>query len=333
MNLLVLGGTIFLGRHIVEAAVTRGHAVTLFNRGRHNPQLFPDVEKLQGDRNDDLAALRGRRFDTTIDTSGYRPEQMRTAAETVRDTIAHYMFISTISVYRAFPPDTAFDEFAPTADGTQGYGPLKARCEEVLESILPARVAHVRPGLIVGPHDPTERFTYWTRRVARGGAILAPGRPERPVQFVDVRDLAEWCVRLAEIRCAGVFNAVGPAATMTMMQLLQDCRTAVNSNARFVWIPDETLISGGVVPWTELPLWIPERDPHAGGMLLADNSRAVAAGLTFRPTIQTILATLEWDHRHGSDSADGSLRVSPINATREAELLAVHTRTSSQNSN
>jgi 2'-hydroxyisoflavone reductase len=332
MNLLVLGGTIFLGRHIVEAAVTRGHAVTLFNRGRHNPELFPDVEKLQGDRNGDLAALRRRRFDAIIDTSGYTPEQMRTAAETVRDTIAHYTFISTISVYRDFPPYTACDEFAPTADGTQGYGPLKARCEEVLESILPARVAHVRPGLIVGPHDPTERFTYWTRRVARGGAILAPGRPERPVQFVDVRDLAGWCVRLAEIRGAGVFNAVGPAATMTMMQLLQDCRTAANSNARFVWIPDETLISCGVVPWTELPLWIPERDPHAGGMLLADNRRAVAAGLTFRPTIQTILATLEWDHRHDGDSADGSIRVTPINATREAELLAVHARTSSQNS-
>jgi nucleoside-diphosphate-sugar epimerase len=306
----------------VAAALARGHEVLLFNRGRRNPDLFPGIEKLRGNRDSDLSALRGRRFDAVIDPSGYRPEQVRAVTDALGGTIAHYTFISSISVYREFPPHCSFDEDAPLAEGDQGYGALKARCEEVLERILPGRVARVRSGLIAGPHDPTDRFTYWPRRVGRGGNVLAPGRPERPVQLVDVRDLAEWCVRLAEHRCAGVFNAVGPRSTLTMGRLLEDCAALTGGCVRFMWVPDEHLVAAGVKPWTELPLWMPEGDSQVGGMLLADNRRAVAAGLTFRPLVDTIRATLEWDRREGAAGHDLPIRVTPIAPEREAELLA-----------
>ena len=278
---------------------------------------------MHGDRDGDLSALRERRFDTVIDTSAFRPEQVRATAEALGGVISHYTFVSTISVYREFPPGQGFDETTLIAQGDDGYGALKARCEEVLQSALPSRVVHVRPGLIVGPHDPTDRFTYWPRRIARGGEVLAPGRPHRPVQIIDVRDLAEWCVRLAEQRCTGVFNAVGPASTMTMLQVLEHCRAVAKSDARFVWIADEKLVSDGVEPWTELPLWIPELDSHFGGMLLADNCRALAGGLTFRPIVETIQATLEWDR--GQDSRLGApIHITSIGPKREAELLARH---------
>lgn len=322
VRVLVLGGTLFLGRHIVEAALARGHEVILFNRGRRNPHLFPKIEKLHGDRDGDLSALRDRRFDAVIDPSGYRPEQVLAVADVLGDTIAHYTFISSISAYREFPPHRSFDEDAPLAEGEDGYGALKARCEEALEGRLPGRVARVRPGLIVGPHDPTDRFTYWPRRVARGGKVLAPGRAERPIQVVDVRDLAEWCVRLAEQCRAGVFNAVGPAATLTMGRLLEECTGATESIARFMWVPDESLLAAGVTPWTELPLWIPERDSQVGGMLLADNRRAVAAGLMFRSLTDTIRATIEWDRDERVAESDLPNRVTLMAPEREAELLA-----------
>ena len=322
MRILVLGGTLFLGRHIVEAALARGHDVVLFNRGQCNSHLFPQLEKLRGDRDRDLVALRGGRFDAVVDTSGYRPEQMRAVTRILSEAVAHYTFISSISVYREFPPHRSFDEHAPLAEGDQGYGALKARCEEVLEEVLPGRVARVRPGLIVGPHDPTDRFTYWPRRVGRGGSVLAPGRPERPVQIVDVRDLADWCVRLAEDHRVGVFNAVGPRATLTMGRLLEDCAAVAETIARFIWVPDEDLLAAGVKPWTELPLWVPESDSRVGGMLLADNRRAVAAGLNFRPLADTIRATAQWDRREGAAGHDLPIRVTPIASEREAKLLA-----------
>lgn len=324
MRLLVLGGTLFFGRHVVEAALARGHEVVLLNRGRRNPQLFSQIERLRGDRDGDLSALRGRTFDAVIDPSGYKPEQVRAVTEVLGGSIAHYTFISSISVYRQFPPHRSFDEDAALAEGDQGYGALKARCEEALEETLPGRVARVRPGLIVGPHDPTDRFTYWPRRVARGGNVLAPGRPGRPVQFVDVRDLAEWCLRLAEHHRVGVFNAVGPRSTETMGRLLDDCAAVAKSHVRFTWVPDQDLLAAGVKPWTELPLWIPESDSEVGGMLLADNRRAVAAGLTFRPITDTIRATLMWDRREGAPGNDASIRVTPIAPEREVELLAAH---------
>ena len=322
VRVLVLGGTLFLGRHIVEAALARGHEVVLFNRGRRNPHLFPQIEKLRGDRDGDVAALRGRRFEAVIDPSGYRPEQVRAVTDVLGGAMAHYIFISSISAYREFPPHRLFDEDAPLAQGDQGYGALKARCEETLEETIPSRVARVRPGLIVGPHDPTDRFTYWPRRVGRGGNVLAPGRPDRPVQLVDVRDLSEWCVRLAEHQRVGVFNAVGPGSTLTMGRLLEDCAAVTGNLTHFTWVSDDGLLAASVKPWTELPLWIPENDPRVGGMLLADNRRAVAAGLTFRPLTDTISATIEWYRREGAAGPDLPIRVTPIAPEREAELLA-----------
>jgi 2'-hydroxyisoflavone reductase len=293
--------------------------VTLFNRGRQNAHLFPELEKLRGDRDGNLTALVGRHFDAVIDLSGYTPTQVSATAAAV-DT-GYCLFASTITAHRAYPPGRTYDEDAPVHEGAEGYGPLKARAEEAIEAALPGRVCRMRPGLVVGPYDPTERFTYWPRRVAQGGDVLAPGRPERPVQFIDARDLADWCVRLVEARRLGVFNAVGPASTLTMAQLLDACRAVTGSDARFHWLPDATLVNAGVARWTELPLWIPEDEPRVGGMLLADNRRAVAAGLTFRPLADTIRATLEWDRTEGAQPTERPIRATTMTPEREAELL------------
>lgn len=321
MKILVLGGTVFLGPHVVSAALDRGHTVTLFNRGVHGRDMFPEVERVPGDRNTDLSALRGRRFDAVIDTSGYLPAQVRRAADTLAAGVDHYVFISSISAYAGFPPHTTFDERAAIAEGDEGYGANKARCEDVLEAAFPGRATRIRPGLIVGPRDPTDRFTYWPRRVAAGGRVLAPGRPDRPVQFLDVRSLAEWCVHVAEHRTAGVFNAVGPAARVTMRDVLDECRRALASDADFVWLSDAELLSAGVQPWTDLPLWIPEEDPDHGGMLLASNAAAITAGLAFRPLAETILETFEWDSREGAHAEALPIRVTPLDRAKEAELL------------
>ncbi|WP_295642749.1 NAD-dependent epimerase/dehydratase family protein [uncultured Methylibium sp.] len=320
MKLLVLGGTAFLGRHVVEAALAAGHAPTLFNRGRRAPGLFPALRTLVGDRNGDAAALRGQRFDAVIDLSGYTPRHVATVLDALgTDAIGHYVFVSSISVCRAFPPGCAYDEAAPVADGHEGYGPLKARSEEALAAALPGRLSCVRPGLIVGPHDPTGRFTYWPRRVARGGAVLAPGRPGRPVQWIDARDLAAWCVQLAERRQGGVFHAVGPREVLTMLELLETCRDVANSDARWVWRSDAELRADGVAPWTGLPLWLPEDDADFGGMLLARCERALQAGLRLRPLADTVRATLDWDRARDPPVVG---EVETLSAGREAELLA-----------
>jgi 2'-hydroxyisoflavone reductase len=179
----------------------------------------------------------------------------------------------------------------------------------------------VRPGLIVGPHDQTDRFAYWPRRIAQGGEVLAPGRPERPIQFIDARDLADWCVRLSEGRRTGYFNAVGPQSLLTMQQFLEACRSTVGCDARFDWVSDEELIAAGAPAWTELPLWIPENDEESGGLFLGDNKKAIAAGLTYRPILDTIKETLEWDVREGGPP-DSPIRVTPISRKREASILA-----------
>ena len=318
MNLLVLGGTIFLGRHVVEAALARGHAVTLLNRGRHGAALFPQVERLVGDRDGDMSALDGRRFDGVIDCSGYTPRQVARSAAALGERAGHTVFVSTISAYAGFAPDVVYDETAPLAAGFEGYGALKARAEEALLAAGPDRATIVRPGLIVGPHDPTGRFTYWPRRVARGGEVLAPGRPERPVQFIDARDLAAWCVTLAETRTAGAFNAVGPR--LAMRELLADCQAVAGGDARFTWMPDAALLALGVAPWTGLPLWLPETDPAFGGMLLANLARARAAGLRTRDARATIADTLAWIP--DADDLAAARAVAALTPEREAECLA-----------
>ncbi len=301
MKLLVLGGTVFLGRHVVEAALAAGCDVTLLNRGNREPAFAKPVEALRGDRDSDLSILCGRHFDAVIDCSGYTPQQLQRSADALRDQVAHYVFVSTISVYARFAPGLAYDETAKLTTSSEGYGGAKARAEAVIEAALPGRVTCVRPGLIVGPHDPTGRFTYWPLRMARGGAVLAPGRPHRPVQFIDVRDLAAWCVRLAMRRTAGVVHGVGPIGTMAELldASIHDC----GSDARLVWCSDADLLRANVAPWTGMPLWIPEADADHGGMLLASNQRAMAAGLTTRAWIDTVRDTLAWARTAGPAAA------------------------------
>ena len=303
MKLLVLGGTLFLGRHLVEAALARGHEVTLFNRGTTNPELFPQVEKLRGDRDGNLAALTGRQWDAALDVAGYVPRLVRASAALLADAVRHYTFISTISVYADYkvrgigedaPVGRLDDETVEEVTGGT-YGPLKALCEGAAEAALPGRVLTIRPGLIVGPHDPTDRFTYWPYRVAQGGDVLAPGRPERPVQFVDARDLAEWNLRMAASRRAGVYNATGPDDELTMGRLLEECKAVSGSDARFVWVDEAFLLEREVGPWMELPLWIPETQTEMAGFMRVSCKRAIADGLTFRPLSETIQATLDWN--------------------------------------
>jgi 2'-hydroxyisoflavone reductase len=297
MRLLVLGGTKFLGRAVVERALERGDEVTLFNRGQTNPDLFPEVERLRGDRDGDLAALEGRSWDAVVDPSGYVPRVVRASAERLaRNGVGYYVFVSSISAYADL--SLPVDESSPLAtladptseDVAEHYGALKALCERVVGDVFPGRSASVRAGLIVGPHDPTGRFTYWPHRIARGGEVLVPGRPERRVQFIDVRDLASWMLSLAERRVDGVFNATGPVPAVTMRELVETCRAVSGSDATFTWVADEFLLERDVGEWMELPLWI--AGPEYRHLLDVDVSRAVAAGLTFRPLEQTVAGTL-----------------------------------------
>ena len=337
MKLLILGGTVFLGRHLVEAALARGHEVTLFNRGRHDSGLFPEVEKLRGDRTKDLSALRGRRWDAVIDTSGYVPKVVRASARLLAGAVEHYTFISSQSVYSNFDAP-GVDESAPvqtltieqvreaelieptnpTVAVNYGgmYGGLKALCEQAVEEEMSGRALGIRAGLIVGPYDYSDRFTYWVRRVARGGEVLAPGNPERPVQIIDARDLAEWIVRMMEGRRTGIFNATGPDYKLTMRRMLEDCRSASGSRAHFVWVDDQFLKEAEVAGWSEVPLWLPE-EHHIANFFSVDCSKARAAGLTFRPLTETIRATLAWD---ATRPQEVELR-NGLKREREVELL------------
>jgi 2'-hydroxyisoflavone reductase len=353
MKCLVLGGTLFLGRHVVEAALARGHEVAILNRGRTDPGPMPAlarVERLVGDRDGDLSVLHGRAFDAVIDCTGYTAGQMRRVAGALgagdaapaaaggavagpahEASLPHYVFVSSISVCASFPPGRDFDEDAPLAVGDEGYGANKARAEEAIVAALPGRVAVVRPGLVVGPFDPTGRFSYWPLRVARGGRVLAPGPREREVQVIDARDLAAWCVHLAEHRTTGTFNAVGPR--FSMGALLEACRAAAieaavaqaDDAARqaardlvFAWRTDAELLAADVAPWTGLPLWLPADDAAFGGMLRARNDRALAAGLAPRPIAETIRDTLAWARSPGAATPK---QVATLAPAREAQIV------------
>ena len=325
MNLLILGGTVFLGRHLVDAALARGHTITLFNRGQHNADLFPQVEKLRGNRDGDLDALRGKSWDAVIDTCAFVPRIIEASAKILADAVDHYTFISTISV---FP-----DNIPPNADETaavsklqdasveqitgETYGPLKALCEQTVERIMPGRSLVIRPGLIVGPNDPTDRFTYWPHRIARGGEVLTPGNPSSHVQIIDVRDLAEWTIRMVEAKRTGMFNATGPANALTMYQTLDECVRVSKSNTRLTWVDEQFLLDAGVGPWVEMPLWIPEKENQTG-MMQINCDKATADGLRFRPLSDTIRDTLAWDTTRASDIEWRA----GMKHEREAELLA-----------
>lgn len=338
MKILILGGTMFVGRHLTEAALVRGHEVTLFNRGRHSPELYPEVEKLRGDRDGDLGALAGRSWDAAIDTSGFVPRVVRASAELLAPRVRSYVFISSISVFADFsrpvegedaPVGRIADESVEEVTG-ETYGPLKALCERAVEEAVPGRALVIRPGLIVGPEDTTVRFVYWPRRVARGGEVLAPGRPEGAVQIIDARDLAEWTLRMVEAGGAGVYNAVGPDYTLTMGRLLEECKRVTGSDAKFTWVPERFLLEAGVEPWSELPLWLPEGDEGGARYRYfqrVECAKAFAAGLTFRPLAETIRDTLAWDESRGGakpaeDKGGIPMPDKTLRPERERELLA-----------
>jgi len=308
VRLLLLGGTKFLGRHLTELAVKRGHGVTLFNRGQTNPSLFPTVEKLRGDRDGGLDALEGRSWDAVIDTCGYVPRVVGDSARLLAAAAPHYTFVSTISVYADFH-ETGMTEEAPvgkiddeaTEEVTgETYGPLKALCEDEVRRAFPEGALIIRPGLIVGPHDPSDRFTYWPVRMADGGEVLAPGNPGSPVQFVDVRDLAAWMLDMAERKQTGTYNATGPDYSLSMGALLQACQDSVGSDAELTWVPDGFILAHDIKPWTELPLWIPA-EAGMPGIDAVDCSRAFNEGLRFRPPGDTISDTLRWARQRPDD--------------------------------
>jgi len=295
MKLLVLGGPRFLGRALADAALARGHEPTFFNRGRTGRELYPEVERLVGDRQGDLAALDGRSWDAVIDTSGYLPGDVRDSAGALAGS-GRYCFVSSVSVYADFSVP-ATEESAVSRLGdlpvdavtNESYGALKALCEDVVRTVFDERALVVRPGLIVGPYDPTGRFTYWPHRVARGGEVLAPGPPERRTQVIDVRDLAEWTIELCERDVGGTFNATHPGVAFA--ELLETCRSVSAIDAEITWVTDEFLLAQGVGEWMELPLWL--ADPAFAAADDVDVSRALRAGLGFRPLEETVRGTLE----------------------------------------
>ncbi|MBE0683312.1 MAG: SDR family oxidoreductase [Anaerolineales bacterium] len=324
MKILILGGTRFLGRHLVNSARVRGHNVTLFNRGQSNPNLFQQVDKIQGDREKDLDLLSGEHWDVVIDTCGYLPRVVRMSAQALKDKADHYVFISSISVYADFskiginesdPLGKMEDETVEEITG-ETYGPLKALCEKAVQDMFGIRSLTIRPGLIVGPHDPTDRFTYWPVRVARGGSVLAPDRPEVLTQIIDVRNLAKFIIELVEQNVSGVFNASGPDYELSFGRLLDTCKLIGNSDAKFKWAPLDFLNQNKVAPWSELPAWLPDTGDDAG-FARVDISKAVNAGLKFFSLEETIHDTLEWAN---SRPADHEWRAG-LNAEREKELL------------
>lgn len=323
MKLLVLGGTRFAGRHLVELALSRGHEVTLFHRGKTNPGLFPGTEEVLGDRDGGLSALPNRSWDAVLDFCGYVPRIVRQSVERLRGVTSLYVFVSTVSVY-ADTSQPGVDEGSPLAAPAPGqetteevtgetYGWLKVLCEREVEEGFPGRSLIARPGLLVGPLDYTGRFNYWPWRLARGGEVLAPGRPGRTVQVVDARDLAAWLLGMAERGRTGLFNVTGPDRKLTMGEVLETCRDAAGSASTFTWVDEPFLLENGVEPFTELPLWLPESEAGFGEI---DNRRAIAEGLTFRPLLDTARDTLAWMRSEPGPPLGRSLA-----REREAELL------------
>ncbi len=325
MKILFLGGTRFLGRHAVEAALARGHEVTLFNRGESGPGLFPGAEHLVGDRRVDVSALRGRRWDAVVDTSAYVPRVARMAAEALADSVEHYLFVSTLSVYRQDVQQALTDD-SPTVEledpeteevGVRTYGGLKLLCERTVEAAFPGRTVVLRPGLLVGPYDNLGRFRYWLLRIAAGGEVLAPGSPDRPWQLVDVRDVAGWMVKMLEDGTTGTFTVPGPYLEWTTGRVLETCREASGSDARFTWVDDFFLWDHGVRP-AMLPFWVPRQpdpwpDPHRIPV-----DRPVAAGLVFRPLEQTVRDSLEYELAHPAPETEQPVGIAP---EHEREVL------------
>lgn len=302
MKILILGGKRFLGIALIEAALKAGHEPTLFNRGLTNPDLYPDIPNLIGDRDGNIDALKGQTWDAVIDTSGYIPRIVKQSASLLSGNCSSYTFISSVSVYQDYlMPDINEDYPLARLDDTSeedysgdAYGPLKALCEYEIQKNFEGKVLVIRPGLIVGPYDPTDRFTYWPWRVSLGGKVLAPAPPSSSLQFIDVRDLAEFIIQRIEKNDEGVYNVTGPKKPATMGSLLVSCREAALSDATFVWVEEDFLLEHNVTPWKDLPLWIPSSDHAFTGFYNININKALKAGLSLRPIAKTVSDTLTW---------------------------------------
>jgi 2'-hydroxyisoflavone reductase len=332
LQILVLGGTGFLGPHFVEAARAKGHKLTLFNRGKTNPtrfsgEEFKDIEQLHGDRKTDMKALQGRRrWDAVLDTSAYLPADVTRSTQLLGKRVDQYLLVSTISVYARMDTPNQ-DESAPVATLAnpnvtevtgETYGGLKALCETAAEKEMPGRVTIVRPGLIVGPGDNTDRFTYWPARADRGGEILAPGSASDPTQFIDVRDLAAFLLKLLEDRRYGTFNADAPAGKLTMGELIATSQRVSGKPSKVTWVPADFLEKQEVSPWQDMPVWIPAAGEYAGFGRVS-SQKAQAAGLTYRPLDTTVGDTLAYWRALPADR-----RANPkagLSMVREAEVL------------
>jgi 2'-hydroxyisoflavone reductase len=322
MNILILGGTVFMGIQLVNYVQKRNHNVTLFNRGKRNPDLFPDLEKLIGDRSGDLAPLKGRKFDAVIDTCGHVPGIVRKSAELLKDNTDNYTFISSISAYSDFSKH-GMDESGETYKITDGnieemtmenYGAMKVLCENVVTEVFGNRALNIRPGLIVGENDWSDRFTYWIHRIDKGGKVLAPDGKKDRVQFIDVKDLSEWTIKMAEGKKSGLYNATGPDYKLTFEEFINACQKVTGNKAEIIWAKEKFLLDENITPWMELPMWVTEADQ---GINNIDISKAIKDGLTFRPLEETLRDTLIFD----KSRKDYTLRAG-LKAEREAEVIS-----------
>jgi 2'-hydroxyisoflavone reductase len=326
LKILVLGGTGFIGPHMVREALRRGHEVSLFNRGRTNNELFPDLTLYKGDRNNGLQSLEGGQWDVVVDNSGYVPRHAADSARLLSSVVSHYVYVSTISVYAVSPaPITESSPLATMEDESveevtgDTYGPLKALCEQRVVAEMGAdRTTILRPTYICGPGDRTDRFTYWPVRTSRGGEMLWPGSPEDDIQIIDVRDFANFTVHCLEQQTAGIFNTVTPLQSYKMGDLLQDSLAVTNANTTPVWVNNQFIADNEIAADGGLPIW-ESPDGESATLSLVDGSPAVAAGLQNRPTRETARDTISWWKTLAADRAD-SLRAG-LDAEKEAELL------------
>ncbi|WP_053363544.1 NAD-dependent epimerase/dehydratase family protein [Bacillus sp. FJAT-27251] len=347
MRILILGGTRFLGKALVEEGLKRGHDITLFNRGNHRITV-PEVKQLIGDRDGDVSQLENQKFDLVMDTCGFAPHHIRKIAAVLDKNIEHYTYISSISVYKDWIPLQITEDYNLQSMTTEQlkeveegrvspyehYGALKVLCEKEAETHWPGRVLQVRAGQLVGQFDYTDRLPYWVQRTEKGGSILVPGRPERPVQLIDIKDVALWVFRMAENRKAGVFNVTGPDFELTMEELLNTCKSVTNSDATFVWPHEKFVLEQKIQPWTEIPLWIPEEYPLPGqtqpwkGANSISIKKALDAGLSFRPLSETINDVHQWEK-----TREYIERKAGIPREKEEEVLIKHWHSSSVHPN
>lgn len=336
LDILMIGGTGFTGPEQVEYALARGHKVTLLNRNKRRPDLFKGrIDQLVGDLNADVSVLKGRSFDAVLDIPTTAPYWVRNVAQYLKGHVGQYVFISTVSVYAdnskpgmdetdattPMPKDVDPYSLDPALRGSQ-YSAFKTFCEQLVQEHYPVSTI-IRPGLIVGPLDPSDRFTYWPSRIDRGGEVLAPGDPNDRVQFIDARDLAQWTIHMIEQREAGVFNALGPAAPLSVAEMLYGIKAVTTAGAQFTWVGADFLEQQHVDAWKHMPVWVPPTGELAG-FHFRSNAKAIAKGLTFRPLAVTARDTLEWNNTRSTEARQAQLegKLNGLSPAREAEVLA-----------